>query len=151
MESKSTSGGVVRWGGHVLKTWSSSQSTIALSSGEAELYALTKCAAQTMGLIALANDFGQTLNAMLRTDSTAAIGIVHRNGLGKTRHIRVQYLWIQERIREKDFSVRKIDTKLNMADLLTKNLTAEVMLTHMDHLRIFTSAGTCIEDDQWQE
>ena len=36
---KSTSGGVVRWGEHVLKTWSSTQTTIALSSGEAELYA----------------------------------------------------------------------------------------------------------------
>ena len=90
LRAKSTSGGVVRWGGHVVKTWSSTQTTIALSSGEAELYALTKAAAQTLGLIALALDFGVKLQGLLRTDSTVAIGIVHRDGLGKTRHIRVQ-------------------------------------------------------------
>ena len=33
---KSTSGGVLTWGGSVLKSWSTTQSTIALSSGEAE-------------------------------------------------------------------------------------------------------------------
>ena len=32
---KSTSGGLVRFGKHVLRAWSSSQSVIALSSGEA--------------------------------------------------------------------------------------------------------------------
>lgn len=37
---KSTSGGLVCFGDHVVKTWSSSQSIIALSTGEAELYAL---------------------------------------------------------------------------------------------------------------
>ena len=60
--SKSTSGGVMRWGGHVLKTWSSTESTIALSSGEAELYALTKACCQMKGLMALGNDFGVSLN-----------------------------------------------------------------------------------------
>ena len=34
---KSTSGGMMRWGSHVLKWWSKTQPTIALSSGEAEL------------------------------------------------------------------------------------------------------------------
>ena len=41
---KSTSGGVIMWGTHVLKSWSTTQSTLALASGEAELYALTKAA-----------------------------------------------------------------------------------------------------------
>ena len=69
--AKSTSGGVLMWGGHVLKTWSSNQSTIALSSGEAELYAMTKAAAQVMGLMQIASDFGVKLDAIVRTDSTA--------------------------------------------------------------------------------
>ena len=37
---KSTSGGVVMSGSHMLKSWSSTQQLIALSSSEAELYAL---------------------------------------------------------------------------------------------------------------
>eukprot|EP00969_Alexandrium_andersonii_P349323 15430770-Alexandrium_andersonii.AAC.1 len=39
---KSTSGGMVRLGGHVLKAWSSAQSVIATSSGEAEYYGMAK-------------------------------------------------------------------------------------------------------------
>ena len=42
---KSTSGGALMWGSHTLKTWATPQSTIALSSGEAELFAMTKVAA----------------------------------------------------------------------------------------------------------
>ena len=37
---KSTSGGVVLHGSHLLKFWSSTQTTVALSSAEAELYAM---------------------------------------------------------------------------------------------------------------
>ena len=49
-DAKSTSGGALLWGGHLLKSWSTGQLTIALSSGEAELYALTKVAAQCWDL-----------------------------------------------------------------------------------------------------
>ena len=38
---KSTSGGMVFRGHHLIKSWSTSRQVIALSSGEAELYALT--------------------------------------------------------------------------------------------------------------
>ena len=74
-------------GPYTLKAWSSTQQTIALSSGEAELHALTKAAAQTTGIVQLAADFGVKLNAVVKTDSSAAMGIVHRSGLGRTRHI----------------------------------------------------------------
>ena len=39
---KSTSGGVVLLGNHAVKSWSSTQAVIALSSGEAEYYGLVK-------------------------------------------------------------------------------------------------------------
>ena len=35
---RSTSGGMVMHGRHILKTWSTTQATVALSSGEAELH-----------------------------------------------------------------------------------------------------------------
>jgi len=84
---KSTSGGVMCIGSHMVKSWSSTQQNIALSSGEAELYAVVKGAAQTKGLMAMMNDFGLKVGAKVCTDASAAIGIVHRQGLGKTRHI----------------------------------------------------------------
>ena len=96
----STSGGALMWSNHVIKTWSSTQQTIALSSGEAELYAMTKAASQVLGTISMLKDFGIITQGQVRSDATAAIGIVHREGLGRTRHIRVQYLWMQEKIAE---------------------------------------------------
>ena len=48
---RSTSGGVVRAGSHVLKAWSSTHAIVALSSGEAELFAMVKGAAQSLGIM----------------------------------------------------------------------------------------------------
>ena len=53
---KSTSGGMVFRGHHLIKACSTNQQIIALSGGEAELYALTKGAAQTLGIVSLAQD-----------------------------------------------------------------------------------------------
>ena len=46
---KSTSGGALMIGGHMIKSWSTTQPVIALSSGEAVLYSLVKAAAQAKG------------------------------------------------------------------------------------------------------
>ena len=124
-------------GGHTLKTWSTTQSTISLSSGEAELYVMTKCAAQLIGIMQLGEDFGFNLRGQVYTDSTAALGITHREGLGRTRHVRCQYLWIQEKTKDGTFGVDKVRTDLNPADLMTKNLTkAEIVqiLEHLNHV-----------------
>ena len=79
-------------GSHLLKSWSTNQQVIALSSGEAELYAQIKGAAQTLGMISMAADFGESLKGIVYSDSVAALGICTRVGLGKVRHIKVQYL-----------------------------------------------------------
>ena len=57
--------------------WSSTQAVVAMSSGEAELYALTKGAANTMGMMSLASDFGQNLHGHVASDASAEIGRAH--------------------------------------------------------------------------
>ena len=54
---KSTSGGTVMWGYHKIKSWSSTQSIVALSSGEAEYYGMVKGASVALGLQSVWNDF----------------------------------------------------------------------------------------------
>ena len=71
-------------GGHLVKSWSSTQRTIALSSAEAERYAIVKGVAQAKGINSLLADFGFTANCEINTAASAAPGIVHRTGLGKT-------------------------------------------------------------------
>jgi len=48
---KSTSGGIVYFGGVAVRGWSSNQSVIALSSGEAEYYAALGGASSALGLV----------------------------------------------------------------------------------------------------
>ncbi len=86
---RSTSGGAMKIGYHTLKTWSTTQAVVALSSGEAELYALTKGASNALGMVSLAEDFGVEMNIKIHTDASAAVGIVHRQGVGKLRHVKV--------------------------------------------------------------
>ncbi len=134
-DRKSTSGGVVIWGSHTLKSWSSQQKVIALSSGEAELYAVLKAATQTKGIMSMFMDFGLEADGLVMTDANAAMGIVHRQGLGKMRHLDVQYLWIQQEVSEGRLRVGKVRTTENVADLLTKNLPAEAMHKHLHAMK----------------
>ena len=91
-----------------MKTWSSTQAVVALSSAEAELYALVKAATQAMGILSMADDFAMSAEAIVHTDSSFALSICHRKGLGgKTRHIRVRHLWVQNALANKVFQLRK--------------------------------------------
>ena len=105
---RSTSGGALCRGQHLLKSWSTTQATIALSSAEAELYSLVKGAAQTLGMMALGRDLGVSLEATVNTDASAALGIIQRQGLGKLRHISTQFLWVQEKVRGNEFDIAKV-------------------------------------------
>ncbi len=131
---RSTSGGAVLHGWHVIKSWSTTQAIVAMSSAEAELYAMTKGAANTLGIMSLGGDFGMSLDAKVHTDASAALGIVNRQGLGKLRHIRVQYLWLQGRVKDGDVEVHKVPGQANPADLLTKHLAAHDMQRHLTKL-----------------
>ena len=55
---KSTQGGVVMIGGCCIKSWSSTQSLIALSSGESEYYGVVKGASVGLGVQAMLKDLG---------------------------------------------------------------------------------------------
>ena len=84
---KSTSGGCVLIGKHTIKSWSSTQASIALSSGEAEFYGLVLTASEALGLVAMSEDFGDKIDAFLYADASAAIGVANREGLGRIRHL----------------------------------------------------------------
>ena len=45
--------------------------------------------------------------------------------MGKTRHIEVQYLWVQEEVAEGRLDLRKLSTHSNPADALTKVLSKD--------------------------
>ncbi|MDP6496052.1 MAG: Ty1/Copia family ribonuclease HI, partial [Dehalococcoidia bacterium] len=126
---KSTSGGCVMMGSHLIKAWSSTQNNaISLSSGEAELYSIVKGVGQGIGIRQFLEDLGVSAAMRVHTDSAAAQGICKRVGLGTQRHIVVNSLWVQEKLRKKEFSLYKIKGEDNPADLMTKHLPRDKMI-----------------------
>ena len=67
---KSTSGGIVMLGSHLIKSWSRTQDSVTLSSAEAELVALGKLAMETLGIRSMCREWlltqeGKANNSML--------------------------------------------------------------------------------------
>ena len=138
---RSTSGGAACRGDHLVKHWSTTQATVALSSGEAELTGISKGAAQGLGLQSIAKDLGISLSLRVMSDATAATGISRRRGLGKVRHLATADLWMQDRIRKGDFSLDKIAGAENPADMLTKHVDRVLMSKHMAKLGLYYEGG----------
>ena len=127
---KSTAGCCAMYGSHCLKSWAKTLPVLALSSGEAELMAVVRGTADAMGLQSLYADLGITTRIAVRSDATAAIGIVSRIGLGKVRHLSVADLWVQQAAREGRVDYSKIPGQINPADMFTKPVDEKTMLAH---------------------
>ena len=82
----------------MIKSWSNTQSVIALSSGEVEYYSMVKGGSVGIGVQAMLKEIGVNLQIVIKCDASVAVGIVMRRGLGKLRHIDLTQLWLQEKV-----------------------------------------------------
>ena len=62
---------------------------------------------------------------LIYADASAALGVVHRRGNGKLRHVRVGMLWVQQKEEDGELKYSKVLGDDNPADLLTKYLKEE--------------------------
>ena len=67
--ARSTSGGAIMIGHHLLKSWSATQRNITLSSAEAELVAAVRTCSECIGVVQLASDWGVNVSANIFADS----------------------------------------------------------------------------------
>ena len=127
---RSTSGGVVMHGLHLLRSWSRMQNLVSLSSAEAELYGTVRASSELLGCRSMARDFGRNPGSRLYADASAALGIIQRQGLGKVRHLETNTPWLQQAARTKLISFQKVVGEHNPADALTKHLAEEPRRRH---------------------
>ena len=123
-------------GRHCIKAWSKTQSMIAKSSGESELYGVIKGSSDALGLVTLAKDLGMEIDTRVHVDATAAKGIVERRGISQVRHIEVDHLWIQEQEAWRMLPIGKVDGGDNPSDLMSKNLVIELAKKLMETMGI---------------
>ena len=65
--------------------------------------------------------FGFEVDGTILSDSSGAISLSQRQGVGSQRHIEARYLWIQEHVQRGTFKLGKIAGSLNKADVGTKH------------------------------
>ena len=73
-ERRSTSGGALFKGGHLLKAWAKTQGAVSLSSMESELYAAVFGAVEMKGTQRSLQDWGRECSCALFVHASAALG-----------------------------------------------------------------------------
>jgi len=132
----STSGGVIVFGSMVIRSWSKQQKVIALSSGEAELYAAVKLGTELMGIKSLAQDFGLSVELNMHLDASATMGMLARRGAGTMKLVETNQFWLQQVVHSKTVTLHKVATDCNLADLLTKYLGGDKTHYLLDLMKI---------------
>ena len=118
----------------MLKTWSSTQGAVALSSAEAEFYAMIEAVIRAKGVVNVMIELGFMVkkDLQLHTDSSAAKSFVSRKGLGKMKHLEIRDLWLQREVALGRVVVNKVDGTKNPADLMTKYLRKEEIESRLE-------------------
>ena len=143
---RSTGASLSLWGVS-LATSSRTQATQALSSAEAELYAMgmaiqdalhLKSLLQEMKLPQLAKPFELTVY----TDSSNGKALASKLGLTrKSKHVQLRYLFMQDLVANGQLKLSKIPTEKNPADVLTKYLSASTLHKLLPKLGVMTRAA----------
>ena len=82
----------------------------------------SKTAPEGLGIQSVAKDLEISCGLNLHSDASATMCLVNRGGLGKAKHVDMQNLWMQEASKYGRFVTKKVGTKVNPADLMTKPL-----------------------------
>ena len=149
-DRRSTTGYAFILSGSSIAWTTQKQRTVALSTTEAEYMALCECSKHTQWTISLLQQlsFEIDLPVDVYCDSDGAISIASKNVDHKrTKHIDVKYHYIRERINEGTIHVNGVDSKDNLADVLTKPLPREQHHILTSRLGLF---GASTEGDCWK-
>ena len=79
-------------------------------------------------------ELGHKVQIIVHIDSSAALGVLERKGIGKIRHLVVAESWMQAVIKQGKIYVAKIDGSANDADLMTKPLTRQAIDIIMERI-----------------
>jgi hypothetical protein len=125
---KSVTCGVLLVGGCPQGHFVRDQKLVLQSSGEAEFAGGGAVANEAVGLAGVYQEMGIDLEVYLEFDSTAAMGMCTRRGVGKVRHMDIRFLVLQDWLRLGVITALvKVDTDTHVADLGTKHHPADRM------------------------
>ena len=109
-------------------SWNSKlQSTVTLSTAEAEYMSMCTCMQEGIFLRNLLRDmYLIQQETVINEDNQGSIALA-KNPISSTRskHIDIKFHFVREKIKSKEFYIQYCSTEFNIADLLTKPLSKE--------------------------
>lgn len=137
-DRKSVSGGVIYYCGNPVSWLSKKQHCVTLSSTEAEYVAGSLVCAEMIALKGIATDLSNhDLNTLLYMDNQGAIKISQNHENSKrSKHIDVKYHFLKDAVLQKQLSIKYVDTKTNVADVMTKALGRYIFNEHRKALQL---------------
>ena len=138
---KSTTGFLITVFGATIHYGSRTPATIALSSAEAELYAINTGATEALHISNLLKQAlnMKKINIHIHTDSSSGKSMATRIGSSKKeKHIELKHLFIQQLVAHDLVRIVKINTTNISADIFTKYVATETLLRHIGDVGINT-------------
>jgi hypothetical protein len=137
-DRRSTTGYVFTFTGGPICWKSMIQSTVAMSTTEAEYMAAAKAAKEALWLTGLVKELGiQQGGVPLYCDSQSAIYLAKNQVYhARTKHIDVRFHKIRELVTIGELLLEKIHTSENAADMLTKPITANKFKHCLDLINV---------------
>ncbi|GKE04629.1 hypothetical protein Tco_1396647 [Tanacetum coccineum] len=125
--SKSTTGYVFTLFGRIVSWISKLQSVVAMSTTEAEYIAAAQASKEAVWLKMLLEELGHEQEKItLFCDNQSALYLARNPAFhSKTKHIRVQYHFVREKVEEGTLDMYKIHTDDNVADYMTKAINCD--------------------------
>ena len=102
-----------------------------------------------LGLVPVAKDLGIEAGLEVLADSSAAIGICRRTGIGKVRHLAVGQPWVQEHVECGGLAVSKHPGTQNPVDILAKAVNGELIQRHMSATNVRWEQGRAASARCW--
>ncbi|CAH9063661.1 unnamed protein product [Cuscuta epithymum] len=141
--SRSTTGYAVFLGSNLISWRSKKQPTVSKSSTEAEYRAIAYTVQDTLFIRSLLTDMGITISApvQLRCDNVSASYLaINPIQHDRSKHIKIDYHFVRERVAHGDLVVKYVPTQLQLADIFTKSLSSQRFEFLRANLRVVSPA-----------
>ena len=141
VDRKSTSG-TCQFLGRSLVSWNSKkQTSVALSTAEAEYVAAGQCCAQLLWMRQTLRDFGYNLSKVpLLCDNESAIRMADNPvEHSRTKHINIRHHFLRDHQQKGDIEVFHVSTENQLADIFTKPLDEKTFCRLRSELNVLDS------------
>lgn len=140
---RSTTGGVILFGGNLVASWSRTQQVTALSSCESELYALCTAGAEALkAKYVLSEIMEEKVGVVLQSDASSTIQVLLRSVTNRLKHVETRAFWLRGSVQSGSIQLEKVAGSQNVADGLTKPLGTVHHQTFFDRCTLVCGSAT---------